>query len=303
MKALWFEAPGRVVVREEGLVVPAAGEVLVRGLASAVSQGTELLLVRGEGPTPFDPSMGATTYPLRYGYAWVGALEDGTRVFGLLPHGDAHAVSPSALRVLPADVPAPRATLAANLETAITCAWDSEVAFGERVTVFGGGVVGLLVAWILRRSADVRVIEPRPRRAAIATALGATADHAEADVVIEATGDPRVLDQAIACAAPGGRVIVASFYGARSAPVSLGDAFHRRRLGLTASQVSVIPPRLTPRWSHARRFELVRTLLRDPVLDTLIAPPVPFDDAPALYARLAARTDDDDPPCHVFEYA
>ena len=84
-------------------------------------------------------------------------------MFGLLPHGDAHVVAPSSMRVLPADVPPARATLAANLETAITSAWDAEVAFGERVTVFGGGVVGLLIAWILQRSAAVRLIETAPR--------------------------------------------------------------------------------------------------------------------------------------------
>lgn len=302
MRSLWFEGPGRVVVREEETPLVAPDQVLVRGLASAVSQGTEMLLYRGEGPTPFDPSLGAVAYPMRYGYAWVGAREDGTRVFGLLPHGDTHVVSPSELRVLPPEVPARRATLAANLETAITCAWDADVAFGERVTVFGGGTVGLLIAWILQRSASVRVVERSAARRALARGLGADAAHEEADVVIEATGDPHVLDDAIASAAPGGRVVVASFYGARRAPIALGDAFHRRRLTLVASQVSTIPPRLAPRWSYARRFDLVRALLAEPVLDALLAPPVPFDEAPALYERLAAGVDDA-PPCHVFEYA
>lgn len=301
MKALWFEEPHKVAIREEETPVAAPGDVLVRGLASAMSQGTELLLFKGEGPTPFDPSMGAREYPTRYGYAWVGALEDGTCVFGLLPHGDAHVVSPSSLRVLPSDVPATRATLAANLETAITCAWDAEVPFGANVTVFGGGVVGLLTAWILQRSASVRVVEKSLARMAIANELGLIAEHEEADVVIEATGDPRVLDGAIETTAPGGRVVVASFYGQRKAPIALGDAFHRKRLAIVASQVSAIPPRLSARWTHARRFDLVRSLLREAALDKLIKA-VPFENAPALYERLAAGHDDD-PPCHVFEYA
>ena len=259
-----------------------------------------MLLYRGEGPTPFDPGMGATTYPTRYGYAWVGRLADHTRVFGLLPHGDLQVVPPSSLRILPVDVPPARATLAANLETAITCAWDAEVAFGERVTVFGGGVVGLLIAWILQRTSSVRVIERSQTRSSLAEQLGALATHDEADVVIEATGDPRTLDAAIQHTAPGGRVVVASFYGSRTAPIALGDAFHRRRLSLVASQVSAIPPRLAPRWTHARRFEVVRKLLREPVLDALIAT-TPFAEAPELYARLDAGNDDG-PPCHVFEY-
>ena len=51
-----------------------AGQVLARAIASGISQGTELLLYRGEGKTPFDPSLdrpGAPVYPRRYGYAGV----------------------------------------------------------------------------------------------------------------------------------------------------------------------------------------------------------------------------------------
>lgn len=305
-RALYFDAPHVVAVRNVELRDPAPDEVLVRGLASAVSQGTELLLYRGEGPAVFDPSVGAGTYPLRYGYAWVGRREDtSARVVGLLTHADAHVVAISSLRAMREDIPAARATLAANLETAITCVWDAGAALGERVVVLGGGVVGILTAWLFSRSgARVQLVEPRSGRRAAAAKLFSSEviERGAADVIVEATGDPSALDEAIAWAAPAARIVVASFYGRRRAPVDLGDAFHRRRLALVASQVSAIPAPLAPRWTHARRFELVQELLGEPALDALIAPPVPFDDAPRVYARLAAG-DDDAPPCHVFEYA
>jgi hypothetical protein len=79
---------------------------------------------------------------------------------------------------------------------------------------------------------------------------------------------------------------VASFYGQRVAPVSLGAEFHRRRLTLRASQVSQIPAERAAGWSLDRRFELVRDLLRDARLDALLEPPLSFDEAPAAYARL-----------------
>lgn len=298
MKALYFEAPGNVAIRPLDLPEPGSDEVVVHGLASAVSQGTELLLFKGDGPEPFDPSLGVTGYPTRYGYAWVGRLE-GEQVFGLLPHGDAHVVKRGALRIIPSEVPAARATLAANLETAVTCVWDAEVELGARVVVLGGGVVGLLTAWLLSRNADVTLVERSPLRCEAAARLGVRVGEArDADVVIEATGEPRMLDVAIAHASA--RVVVASFYGTRRHAVDLGAAFHRKRLALIASQVSAIPPRLAPRWDYARRFELVVSLLRDARLDALITR-VPFDDAPALYRRLT--TQEDAPPCHVFEYA
>ncbi|AUX45513.1 dehydrogenase [Sorangium cellulosum] len=308
-RELWFVRPRVVEVRPGAPPgEPGAGEVVARALASGVSQGTELLLYRGEGPTPFDPSLdppGAPTYPRRYGYAWVGevvargegaALAPGDRVFALAPHGEVHRLGPGAARALPRAVPSERAVLAANLETAITCVWDAGVGLGDAVVVLGGGVVGLLVVALARRAgATVRLVEPSERRRKAGLALGAAAavrpdedrPRGDADVVIAATGDPAELDRAIAHAAREATVTVASFYGARTSPVALGAEFHRRRLRLRASQVSSIPPERAARWDHTRRFALVCALLEDAALDALLDPPVPFDEAPAVYQKLA----------------
>jgi 2-desacetyl-2-hydroxyethyl bacteriochlorophyllide A dehydrogenase len=285
--------------------------VLARAIASGISQGTELLLYRGDGPTPFDPSLdppGAPTYPRRYGYAWVGevvtagvdsGLTPRTRVFALAPHGDWQVLDAAAAHPLDPLIPPARAVLAASLETAITCVWDSGCSIGDDIVVLGGGVVGLLVAW-LSASAGGRVIlvEPSARRREVAQRLGVRAvapgeDHpAGADVVFEATGDPGVLARAIEHAGQEATVIVASFYGTRTSPVPLGAEFHRRRLTLRASQVSAIPPSRRPRWNVGRRFALVSSLLKDPVLDALLDPIMPFDQAPAAYGRLAAAPGD-----------
>jgi 2-desacetyl-2-hydroxyethyl bacteriochlorophyllide A dehydrogenase len=303
-RELWFTAPGRVELREGPAVSVQEGQVRVRGLCSGVSQGTELLLFKGEGPKPFDPSLdapGAPTYPRRYGYAWVGeviesraaAARVGTRMFGLLPHGDEHVVDAARLRALPADVPAERAVLAANLETALNVVWDAGAALGDDVVVIGGGVVGSLVGHVARLGgAQVRVLEPSERRRRAAQRLGLDAVSPEsagsqlADIVVEASGNPAALDQAISLAREEGVVAVASFYGERVAAVRLGAEFHRRRLSLKASQVSRLPPSRAPGWSFERRFGLVARLLGDPRLDVLLERPLPFAEAPAWYAHL-----------------
>jgi 2-desacetyl-2-hydroxyethyl bacteriochlorophyllide A dehydrogenase len=319
-RALWFVGRRKVELRDEAVRAPGPREVVVRALASGVSQGTELLLYRGDGPPVFDPSLpgpATDTYPRRYGYAWVGEVTkagvgarwpEGTRVFALAPHGDTHTLDEADVRPLPMDFSATRAVLAANLETAVTCAWDADVSLGDDAVVVGGGLVGILTAWLLSRSgATVTLIERSEKRRAAARALvraaiieADAAPDGTADLVVEATGYPQVLDTAIAWARPGARIVVASFYGTRRAAVDLGDAFHRRRLELRASQVSSIPPRLRERWSPARRWLFVLSLLRERALDDLLAPAVPFAQAAPLYAAL--DTDADTAPAHVFVY-
>ena len=307
-RELWFEEPRRTALREGTEPAMRPGSVKVRALASAISQGTELLLYRGEGPTPFDVSLGTsscTTYPCRYGYCWVGevtqcasdvtTIEVGTRVFALAAHGDVHVLHEHDANVIGFDIPPIRATLAANLETAVNGIWDARVSLGDRVTVFGAGVVGLLVAWLASKSgADVTLVEIEESRRRLAAEFAGVrtlapsqlASEPGSDVVIEATGNPATLDDAVRCAGHEATIIVLSFYGERSHPVRLGEQFHRRRLSLKSSQVSVLPPHQVPRWSHARRFELVRRLLREPMLDALVDHRVSFDDAPETYARL-----------------
>jgi 2-desacetyl-2-hydroxyethyl bacteriochlorophyllide A dehydrogenase len=307
-RQLWFVAPGHVELRSAPVAPALPGQLLARALASGISQGTELLLFKGEGPEPFDPSLdapGAATYPRRYGYAWVGEvceapggeLERGARVFALAPHGDTWRAASHTFRRLPAEIPVERAVLAANLETAINVVWDAGLALGDRVVVIGGGVVGLLCGYVARRAGaqHVSLIEPSLARRAAASQMGfdvvvapeAGAALPQADVVIEASGDPACLDGAIAQARIEGVIVVASFYGQRTAPVALGSDFHRRRLTLRASQVSRLPAGRSSGWTFERRFELVCALLQDAALDRLLEPAVSFAEAPALYEALA----------------
>lgn len=311
-RELWFTAPYTVELRDAPPTELASGHVRLRGLVSGVSQGTELLLYRGEGPTPFDPSLDAPdapTFPRRYGYAWVGevveapagSLTRGTRVFGLLPHGDEHCVPAPRVRALPNEVPAERAVLAANLETALNVIWDAGIALGDDVLVIGGGAVGLLAGHLAKRSGARRVSlsEPSAVRRSVALSLGFDDAHApddltseRRDVVIEASGDPRCLDAAILHTRDEGAIVVASFYGQRSAPLSLGQDFHRRRLSLRSSQVSRIPPARSARWSYDRRFAEVTELLKNAALDALLRPAAPLADAARVYAELARTPGD-----------
>jgi len=322
-RELWFEGPYAVTLRAARSHAPGPGEVRVRATHSAISRGTELLLYRGEGPTPFDPSLeaaGAPIYPRRYGYAWVGRVVElgagapaallGARIFGLLPHGDEHVLPAERLLILPDALPSPRATLIPQVETALTALWDAQVVFRQRVVVLGGGLIGLLIARLAQQAgaAQVHLIEAQPTRRELAQRFGILLVNApeevnpkgDADIVFEVSGHPEQVDVAIEHCAQEASILVVSFYGARVSPVQLGSTFHRRRLQLKSSQVSHVPPSLSPRWSHARRLHSVLRLLEDPVFDTLLSAPQPFANASDVYAQLDERPTAE--PCTLFRY-
>ena len=306
-RAFWSSGRGTGEIRTAALPAPGQGEVVVRTLHSAVSRGTESLVFRGAVPpvehermrAPFQE--GSFDGPVKYGYSNVGIVESGPpellgrSVFCLYPHQTRYVVPASSVHPLPRDVPPQRAVLAANLETAINGLWDAAPSIGDRIAVVGGGVVGLLVAWLAAGipGCAVELIDTNAARAGVAVALGASFAESgsatpDADLVIHASGNPDGLPLALALAGAEATVLEMSWYGDRPVTVPLGEAFHSRRLTLRSSQVGSIALAQRARWSHARRMNLVLGLLADPRLDLLITGDTPFADLPALMARLAA---------------
>ena len=321
-RACWLVGPGRAELRTQPLRPPAEGEVLVRALHSGISRGTETLVFRGEVPAserqrmraPFQ--QGDFRWPLTYGYSSVGIVEQGPdalrgrTVFCLHPHQDRYVVPAAAVHPVPDGVPPPRAVLAANLETAVNALWDGAAGVGDRIAVVGGGALGLLVAWLAGRLPGCRVqlVDVQPTRAALAARLGvgfALPDEAEgeADLVVHASGRPAGLRTALGLAGFEATVLELSWYGTQAVELPLGQAFHARRLHLKSSQVGHLPPAQRARWDHGRRLRLALQLLADPALDALVTGASPFEQLPAVLARLAAAGGSADTLCHRVDYA
>jgi threonine dehydrogenase-like Zn-dependent dehydrogenase len=290
---------------------PGAGEVRVRSLHSGISRGTEMLVFRGDVPesefdrmrAPFQE--GDFPAPVKYGYASVGTVEDGPdtlrgrNVFCLHPHQTRYVVPADAVHPLPDGVPPERAVLGACMETAVNALWDAAPRVGDRIAVVGGGVVGLLVAWLAGRmpGCAVELIDTLPSRRPIAEALGVTFAcpqdaKTDADLVVHASGRAQGLVTALRLAAFEATVIELSWYGRREVALPLGEAFHSRRLVLRSSQVGHVATAQRARWSRGRRLALALSLLRDPALEVLITDTAAFDELPAVLARLSAGSPD-----------
>ena len=309
-RAFWTMEAGRGEIRGEELQA-AAGQLLVRALASGVSRGSEALVFAGRVPPSQYQAMraplmgGQLPFPVKYGYSLVGRAADGRRVFVLHPHQDV-LLAPEGMCVgVPDAVPTPRAVLAANMETALNLLWDAAPLAGERILVIGAGVVGLLAASLLARMPAAKVTlvdidaarEPLARRFGCAFALPAQAPR-EQELIVHASASEAGLRLALDCAAFEARIVEASWFGDREPSLPLGEAFHARRLRLIASQVGAVAAPMRGRRSPAVRLATALELLADPVYDALLDGPTPFEDMPLAMPRILEPGG----LCHVISY-
>jgi 2-desacetyl-2-hydroxyethyl bacteriochlorophyllide A dehydrogenase len=324
-RAVYFNAPRQVSVQEEPLPSPAADQVLVQTLVSAISAGTELLFYRGQAPAdiPVDETISALAgdfnFPLKYGYAAVGRVIDtganvvpawqGRLVFAFHPHESHFLSSPAELIPVPPGLSSEEAAFLPNMETAVNFLQDGQPMIGEQVVVFGQGVVGLLTTSLLARLplAGLVTLDCASLRREKSLALGAQSSldpqapdvlaqlnsllvmessHTGADLTYELSGNPAALDLAIAATGINGRVVIGSWYGQKRAALDLGGRFHRSRLSLISSQVSTIAPQWSGRWSKARRLQTAWQMLRQVKPTSLISHRFPVDRAAQAYNLL-----------------
>lgn len=334
--SLYFTAPREVQVRSRPCRPPDPGEVRVTAELSAVSAGTEGLIYRGEAPEdlPADRTIDALredlSFPLRYGYATVGRVTEvgpdvddawlDRRVFAYNPHESRFATDPEWLVPIPTSVSSREAALFASVETAVNLVLDGDPTIGERVVVYGQGVVGLLSTALLARHPIERlaVVDRYERRRDLGrrfgadvtidpgadprAALGADPDaddepakastHAAADLAYELSGNPDALDDAVDAVGYDGRVIVGSWYGTKEVDLDLGGRFHRDRITIESSQVSTIDPERRGRWSRERRHEVAWSILEELDTEALITHEIPFDRAPEAYELVDQQPDE-----------
>jgi 2-desacetyl-2-hydroxyethyl bacteriochlorophyllide A dehydrogenase len=327
--AVALTQPRTVALVEEPERALAEDELRVRTILSGISAGTELAAYRGTSPflrkrwdadrrlfVP-DPDRESLRYPVVAGYEEVGqvveagpdaAVPVGTIVYGTWGHRSHGIVTTSYARdrILPPGADPELGIFSHIGATALNGVLDSAVRLGETVAVFGLGVVGQLVAQLLRRAgATVIGVDLLPRRREVAESMGV--DHvldagagqvAEqiksltegrgADLCVEASGSTRALHEAVRACAYSSRVVALGFYQGEAQGLFLGEELHHNRIALVCSQIGGIAPELQHRWDRAR---LVRTFMRLATegavhCSELITHRVPAADAAAIFRLL-----------------
>jgi threonine dehydrogenase-like Zn-dependent dehydrogenase/FMN phosphatase YigB (HAD superfamily) len=292
-----FTAPGQVTSQKKKLPKLCGEQVRIESIASLISTGTELKIFQGcFNDAALDLNIKGMddtkmAYPLAYGYCLVGRVAEcgpdvqdaeailGKTVFAFAPHASQAIVDYSVLQLVPDDIDPYDAIFMPSVETAVSLIHEAHPRLGETVGVFGQGLIGLFVTFLLSeygqniisgRFGTVSTFDLMPDRLALSALVGASQalapdrarDAGPFDVSIEVSGNPRALQSAIDCTRDGGRIIIGSWYGNAEIALCLGIDFHRSHKELKASQVSFIPQGMQMTWTKDRRFQLTWDLVR-----------------------------------------
>src|SRR5437899_9668449 len=242
-----------VEVREVAVATPGRDEVQIETMFSGISAGTEMNVYRGRAPQwelRRDPStklfaraaIPEWSYPLPYGYANVGrvlAVGDdvsspsvGDVVFSYTPHQSVVVVAAVGTIPVPKGIDPKHGVLNANLNTALNGVLDARPSLGDVVVISGLGVIGLLVTQLARRAGAGLVVGVDritfrrelarrqganvvvdPGEGGVAEKVRTLTQNSGVAVVIEVSGAPPALNEAIRAVGLGGRVIALSWYG------------------------------------------------------------------------------------------
>lgn len=153
-----FTEPYKAEIQEIDCPKPGKSEVLIRTEQTLISTGTELTFLTGECPEKSKWSE-YIHYPQKSGYSNVGIIEEvgegvskdliGKRVASFSGHSQYVIVNVNELRMINYEIKPEEATFFALAETTINGIRRTGIELGNRVVVYGAGIVGQLAARFL----------------------------------------------------------------------------------------------------------------------------------------------------------
>ncbi|MFQ5890742.1 MAG: bi-domain-containing oxidoreductase [Gemmatimonadota bacterium] len=213
----------RIVCRSSGWVqlepfelpAPGPGEILVRASLTAVSPGTERARYNRL------PNVTAR-YPYTPGYSGVGTVVEagagstfraGQRVTGVLPHASVAAVRVERCFAVPPGVSDENAAFLNLVVITLQGVRKAGIRWGDRVAVLGRGLLGHLALQIAGAAgaSEVVLLGRQELAAARAGLPVGSADRGPTDgyeIVLDVTGNPEVLRDALPLASAGGAVVL-----------------------------------------------------------------------------------------------
>ncbi len=314
-KRIVWPAPGRAELEEFEIPAPQPGTVLLATEYSVVSAGTEKAWLLAKPNT-------SDTFPQYPGYSAAGrVVEVGPGVKDLRPgdrvvaYHSAHATHTvkqvrDLVRIEDDATPAEEAAFTIIAAMSLQGIRKARIELGESVAVMGQGLLGLFATQLARWNGALPVIalDLDPARQKLALELGAdyalsplADDFTEvfrkmtggkgANAIVEVTGVSAAMNQALACAAPQGRIVALGCSRELTNGIDFYQQIHKPGVVIIGAHNFVRPQHDSSPGHWTMRDDL-RALLRmisggrlqvRPMISEIVAP----EQAPAIYQRLA----------------
>lgn len=325
-KVICFPMKEKAILLEEELSEELKeGEILVKNLKTLISPGTELALYSGTHVGFKDPKNLWAKYPHYPGYISIGRVikigegvvnvKEGDIILSDLNHcsyGRLQSSSPFIIK-LPLDSDLDALLFSRMAAIAFTAIILAEYTINDKVAVLGLGLVGNLCSQLFKLSgADVYGIEIKSSSIEKAKAVGIehiilggeTKDVKERlleetkggiDIVVEATGIPELVNQALELVKEGGQVIL---LGSTRGDVTI-DVYtyiHRKGITVKGAHTNILDhPKIAGRIGGTRSviFRMIDLINTGKLkVKPLITHRIPPDKAVEAYLWLKDKKDD-----------
>lgn len=308
---IFFPKAGEVAFETIDLPELGAHQVLVEMISSVISPGTELAWLHAQPNTP-------KKFPMRIAYCScsrvirvgddVTALKEGQIVAHQSLHASALVLEADRCLPVPEGVRPEEAAASPLIAIALQGIRKSQVTIGESVAVFGLGPIGNLAGQLARICGAIRVvgIDPDPWRCDLALECGfdeartellpagqPNRDEEGYEVVIEASGIPAAVKNAVQAASQFGRVVLLGSTRGSVEEIDVYTLIHKKGLtiiGAHNARRPAVDNMFTVKTMQTDRSISLSLLVQGRIkVLPLISDQVPATEAPEAYQRLWAR--------------
>jgi len=261
-KRIVFREAGKVEIEEFPLRKPEANEVLVETVCTLISPGTETAFLMALPNTP-------KRFPRYPGYSNVGVIASkgsesselavGDRVASRKSHASHVIVDETEVLKIPNNLSFEEASFFALGSISLQAVRKAYIEIGESVVVLGQGLVGNLALQLAKLSGGMPLVAVdmfdyrleiskrcgadytfNPKRDSLIEEVNSVTEGKGADVVIEATGNPKAIPTALKLAGRCGRVILLGSTRGTS-EVNFYSEVHRKGVTIIGAHESIRP--------------------------------------------------------------
>ena len=305
-KSFWIKGKNDSYIKSHNVSLPKKGEVLIETIYSGISYGTEKVVYTGSVPKSQLNLMrcphqeGNFGTDVKYGYMNIGKVIQGAPkfkgkfVYTLYPHQTLYVLKESDISLIPKAIPSKRCLLTANMETVINAMWDTLPTCGDNIFILGGGIVGFLMAYVLKSiiGIDITLIDKDQSKSKYAKLfnikfMNELPKNDKANIIYECTGNPEVVNKLSNLVKEEATICILSWYGDKVSKINFGEDFLSKRIKFVFSQVSKVSHNRSKYWDNILRRELAIKLLNDKKLDKLIEKKeIKFNDLPKFFKNI-----------------